>query len=73
MKDIEFTREEVAAAVEQDGWVKDIAARFGKEPGLAMDEVFHFNLDFICRHWPLQPHEVTYWHVKRVCGIICQL
>ncbi|MBR0265543.1 MAG: hypothetical protein IJQ60_16870 [Prevotella sp.] len=45
MKDIEFTREEVAAAVEQDGWVKDIAARFGKEPGLAMDEVFHFNLD----------------------------
>ena len=58
MKEIEFTKEEVAAAHEQDGWAKDIAARFGIELGLTMDEVFHFNQDFICRHWPLQPHDM---------------
>ena len=73
MKDIEFTREEVTAAVEQDGWVKDIAAKFGIEPGLSMDEIFKLNIQFIAKHWPLQPYEVTYWHAKRVCGIICQL
>lgn len=69
-KEIEITKVEVSAAVEQDGWVKELAAKHCSGTGLSLDEVFHFNLDFICKHWHLKPHEVDYWLAKRVLKMI---
>lgn len=72
--DIEdITKEDVAAAVEQDGWVKELAEKHCSGKGLSMDEIFKFNIQFICRHWHLQPSDVDYFTSKRILNIIHQL
>lgn len=72
--DIEdITKEDVAAAVEQDGWVKELAEKHCSGIGLTMDEIFKFNIQFICRHWHLHPSDVDYFTSKRILNIIHQL
>ncbi len=72
--DIEdITKEDVAAAVAKEGWVKELAEKHCSGIGLSMDEIFKFNIQFVCKHWHLQPSDVDYFLSERILNIIHKL
>lgn len=72
--DIEdITKEDVAAAVAKEGWVKELAEKHCSGIGLSMDEIFKFNIQFVSKHWHLQPSDVDYFLSERILNIIHKL
>lgn len=69
-----FTDESIRMAVGLDGWILDIARdKWAANEEMTMDEMFKVNIEFIAKHWHLQPHELTFADLKVIKRKVCQL
>lgn len=69
-----FTDDSIKMAVALDGWILEIARdKWAANVEMTMDEMFKVNIEFIAKHWHLQPHEVTFADLQFIKRKVCHL